>query len=157
MVLNILNQSKKTTINRLIFIPTTSPYVNAMPKDNATYNEKNEIMRKTKLFSSVPTKLLSFTCIPVCLIRHHLIRHLAQFVSSVYLQEAFCSACSSFADTIQCWRDIHSFVCYCKMQGFKQSQFNRCEISNKQSSYRINSLQGNLHAATQMDEVRDAF
>ena len=39
----MLNQSKKEVINTLIFIPNTTLYLNAIPKDDAAHNEKNHV------------------------------------------------------------------------------------------------------------------
>ena len=39
-----------------------------------------------------PVKIQTLTCIPVRLIRYCLIRHFAQFVTSLYPRETFCLA-----------------------------------------------------------------
>jgi len=44
------------------------------------------------MFSLVPVEFLSFVYISVHLIRHGLISQFAQFVTSFYALEAFCSA-----------------------------------------------------------------
>ena len=92
-------------------------------------------------------KILSFTCIPVSLIRHCLLHHFAQLITSLYPQETICLAYLSFAESMQCLSDIHSFICYCRMDEFMQSQWlAQHKWDLKQSSYWISSPQRNLAA-----------